>query len=74
VSAGVRFANTIEGTTRMIVIGTHTHKHTHTCGAVDALTAAARGELTAPAREGSFGNHVADEPADESVLAGDCCW
>jgi transposase len=39
----------------MIVIGTDTHKKTHTCGAVDALTAAARGELTAPARKGSFG-------------------
>jgi transposase len=40
---------------RMIVIGTDTHKRTHTCGAVDAFTAAARGELTAAAREGSFG-------------------
>ena len=39
----------------MIVIGTDTHKRTHTCGAVDALTAAARGELTVPARNGSFG-------------------
>jgi transposase len=39
----------------MIVIGTDTHKRTHTCGAVDALTAAAQGELTAPARKGSFG-------------------
>src|SRR5215217_1576060 len=39
----------------MIVIGTDTHKKTHTCGAVDALTARARGELTAPARGGSFG-------------------
>ena len=39
----------------MIVIGTDTHKRTHTCGAVDALTAAARGERTAPARRGSFG-------------------
>jgi signal transduction histidine kinase/transposase len=39
----------------MIVIGTDTHKRTHTCGAVDALTAAARGELTAPARNGAFG-------------------
>jgi len=39
----------------MIVIGTDTHKRTHTCGAVDAFTAAARGELTAPARAGSFG-------------------
>src|SRR5436305_4818786 len=38
----------------MIVIGTDTHKRTHTCGAVDALTAAARGELTAPARKGAF--------------------
>src|SRR5919197_5767843 len=40
---------------RMIVIGTDTHKRTHTCAAVDALTASARGELTAPARTGSFG-------------------
>jgi transposase len=39
----------------MIVVGTDTHKKTHTCGAVDALTASARGELTAPARKGSFG-------------------
>jgi transposase len=39
----------------MIVIGTDTHKRTHTCGAVDALTAAARGELTVPARMGAFG-------------------
>jgi hypothetical protein len=39
----------------MIVIGTDTHKKTHTCGAVDALTAAARGELTVPARRDSFG-------------------
>ncbi len=54
-SAGVRFVNTIEGTMRMVVIGTDTHKRTHTCGAVDAFTAAARGELTAPARKGSFG-------------------
>jgi transposase len=38
----------------MIVIGADTHKRTHTCGAVDALTAAARGELTVPARK-SFG-------------------
>ena len=54
-SAGVRLVNLIEGTMRMIVIGTDTHKRTHTCGAVDAFTAAARGELTAPARKGSFG-------------------
>jgi transposase len=39
----------------MIVVGTDTHKKTHTCGAVDALTARAHGELTAPARKGSFG-------------------
>src|SRR5215210_4805276 len=44
----------IEGTVDMIVIGTDTHKKTHTCGAVDAFTARARGELTAPARKGSF--------------------
>jgi transposase len=34
---------------------TDTYKKTHTCGAVDELTGAARGELTAPARKGSFG-------------------
>jgi transposase len=39
----------------MIVVGTDTHKQTHTCGAVDTLTARARGELTAAARRGSFG-------------------
>jgi transposase len=39
----------------MIVIGTDTHKRTHTCGAVDGLTAAARGELSAPARKEAFG-------------------
>ena len=39
----------------MIVIGTDTHKRTHTCGAVEALTASVLGELTAPARKGSFG-------------------
>jgi transposase len=56
VSAGVRFVNgSIEGTVQMIVIGTDTHKKTHTCGAVDALTASVRGELTASARKGSFG-------------------
>jgi transposase len=38
----------------MIVVGTDTHKRTHTCGAVDALTGATRGELTAAARRGSF--------------------
>jgi transposase len=38
----------------MIVIGTDTHKRTHTCAAVDALTAAARGERTVPARKDSF--------------------
>src|SRR5918992_117288 len=48
-------SSSIEGTVQMIVIGTDTHKRTHTCGAVDALTASARGELTAPARKGSFG-------------------
>ncbi len=39
----------------MIVVGTDTHKSTHTCGAVDALSASVRGELTEPARKGSFG-------------------
>jgi transposase len=39
----------------MIVIGTDTHKRTHTCGAVDALTAAACGEQTVAARKGAFG-------------------
>jgi transposase len=39
----------------MIVIGTDTHKRTHTAGAVDALTAAARDEHTAAARRDGFG-------------------
>ncbi len=39
----------------MIVIGTDTHKKTHTCGAVDGSTAVSRGELTAPARKDTFG-------------------
>ncbi len=35
----------------MIVIGTDTHKQTHTCGAVFAGTGQVAGELTAPARK-----------------------
>jgi transposase len=50
----VSASSSIEGTEYMIVVGTDTHKKTHTCGAIDALTARARGELTAPARNGSF--------------------
>jgi transposase len=42
----------------MIVIGTDTHKKTHTRGALDGLTAAARTELTAPARKDSFGKRL----------------
>lgn len=38
----------------MIVIGTDTHKRTHTCGAVFAGTGQRAGELTAPARKGGF--------------------
>jgi transposase len=38
----------------MIVIGTDTHKHTHTCGAVFAGTGQLAGELTASAREPGF--------------------
>ncbi|MGH2938524.1 MAG: IS110 family transposase [Solirubrobacterales bacterium] len=38
----------------MIVIGTDTHKRTHTCGAVDAATGRLVGELTAAAREPGF--------------------
>jgi transposase len=38
----------------MIVIGTDTHKKTHTCGAVDAATGRLAGELTAAAREPGF--------------------
>jgi transposase len=38
----------------MIVIGTDTHKRTHTCGAVDAATGRLTGELTAPARGPGF--------------------
>jgi len=38
----------------MIVIGTDTHKQTHTCGAVFAGTGQLAGELTAPARKTGF--------------------
>jgi transposase len=38
----------------MIVIGTDTHKQTHTCGAVFTGTGQLAGELTAPAREPGF--------------------
>jgi transposase len=38
----------------MIVIGTDTHKATHTCAAVFAGTGQLAGELTAPAREPGF--------------------
>jgi transposase len=38
----------------MIVIGTDTHKRTHTCGAVFAGTGQLAGELTAPARKAGF--------------------
>ncbi|MGZ6563985.1 MAG: IS110 family transposase, partial [Solirubrobacteraceae bacterium] len=59
----------------MIVIGTDTHKKTHTCGAVDALTAASRGELTAPARRGAFGKllHWARALDPERVWAIEDC-
>jgi transposase len=43
----------------MIVIGTDTHKRTHTCGAVDAATGRLSGELTAQAREPGFGELLA---------------
>lgn len=38
----------------MIVIGTDTHKQSHTCGAVFAGTGQLAGELTAPARRAGF--------------------
>ena len=38
----------------MIVIGTDTHKSTHTCGAVDSATAGALAEHTAKAKQGGF--------------------
>lgn len=38
----------------MIVIGTDTHKRSHTCGAVFAGTGRLAGELTAPARKPGF--------------------
>ncbi len=38
----------------MIVIGTDTHKQTHTCGAVFAGTGQLAGELTASARQAGF--------------------
>jgi transposase len=43
----------------MIVIGTDTHKRTHTCGAVFAGTGQLAGELTAPAREPGFREFLA---------------
>jgi len=39
----------------MIVIGTDTHKQSHTCAAVFAGTGQLAGELTAPARKAGFG-------------------
>ena len=59
----------------MIVIGTDTHRKTHTCGAVEALTASARGELTGPARRGSFGKllHWARKLDPERVWALEDC-
>ena len=38
----------------MIVIGTDTHKRTHTCGAVDAASGRALAERTAPVRKRGF--------------------
>lgn len=38
----------------MIVIGTDTHKHSHTCGAVFAGSGQLAGEMTVPAREPGF--------------------
>ncbi len=43
----------------MIVIGTDTHKKTHTCGAVFAGTGQRAGELTAPARKAGFAELLA---------------
>ena len=43
----------------MIVIGTDTHKQTHTCGAVFAQTGQLAGELTAPARKEGFAKLLA---------------
>src|SRR5690606_17572780 len=50
----IRRQRPIEGTGQMIVIGTDTHKRTHTCGAVSAATGQLAGELTAQAREPGF--------------------
>jgi transposase len=38
----------------LIVVGTDTHKHTHTSAAVDRPTAALEGEITVPAREEGY--------------------
>lgn len=43
----------------MIVIGTDTHKQSHTCGAVFAGTGQLAGELTAPARAAGFAELLA---------------
>jgi transposase len=74
VSAGVRFVvNRRDGGHDRV--GTDTHKKTHTCAGVDALTASARGELTAPARKGSFGKLLrwARAPDRERVWALEDC-
>jgi transposase len=59
----------------MIVIGTDTHKRTHTCGAVEAQTAAAAGEHTAKARQPGFGELLrwARSLDDELVWAIEDC-
>lgn len=59
----------------MIVIGTDTHKRSHTCGAVFAQTGQLAGELTAPARKTGFAELLAwgRELAAERVWALEDC-
>jgi transposase len=45
----------MKGMVHMIVIGTDTHKRSHTCAAVDGRIGSERGVLTVPARRGGFG-------------------
>jgi transposase len=59
----------------MIVIGTDTHKRTHTCAAVDGATGRLAGELTAPARDPGFRELLAwgRELAGERIWAIEDC-
>lgn len=59
----------------MIVIGTDTHKHSHTCAAVFAASGRLAGERTAPARKAGFAELLAwgEELDPERVWAIEDC-